>query len=380
MRVRNCVVTPYGRGAGSARVRVFEWLDLLDGEPGSEFVVSNYLARSDARPAQLARRPAAVARAELRLRELAQARPHRLLLHREASPLSRGGLEQRLITRADFAVYDFDDALQCDHGSGGLARRLAPKAAKALTAVRCADRVVAGSPVLAEWASGFHRDVRVIPSCVTPSAYLRKTRYALHDPPRLGWVGSRDNERCLLLIADTLTELHARTGARLTLIGTTRRSLGPIEAFIDRLAWSEAVQRTALADLDIGLMPVPDTPYNRGKCGYKLLQYGAAGLPAVASPIGVNAGILARFGLPGPVGRAEWTDAILGLLDSPAATRARLGAQAYRVTCEEYSHQAWLTRWQSALELDTGRLDTRRLDPGVLDTGPLGKEYGCSTS
>ncbi|MEY9964985.1 glycosyltransferase involved in cell wall biosynthesis [Streptacidiphilus sp. MAP12-16] len=347
--VRNCVVTPYGRGAGSARVRVFEWLDLLD----TEFVVSSYLARSDARPSQLVRRPAAVARAELRLRELANARPQRLLLHREASPLSRGGLERRLITRADFAVYDFDDALQWDYGSGGLARRLAPKAAKALTAVGCADRVVAGCPVLAEWASGFHRDVRVIPSCVTPSAYLRKSQYALHDPPRLGWVGSRDNERCLLLIADALAQVHARTGARLTLIGTTRRSLGPIEDFIDRLAWSESVQRTVLADLDIGVMPVPDTPYSRGKCGYKLLQYGAVGLPAVASPIGVNAEILSRFGMPGPHGPGEWTDAILGLLDSSAATRERHGAQAHQVTCQEYSYQAWLTEWQSALELGT---------------------------
>jgi glycosyltransferase involved in cell wall biosynthesis len=349
-RVGNCAVTPYGRGAGSARVRVFEWLDLVD----SDFVVSSYLARSDARPSQLARRPTAVARAELRLRELAAARPKRLLLHREASPLSRGHLERQLITRSEFAVYDFDDALQWDYGSGGLARRLAPKAAKAVTAVGCADRVIAGSPVLAEWASGLHHDVRVIPSCVDPSAYVCKTGYALHDPPRLGWVGSRDNERCLLLIADALTEVHHRTAARLTLIGTTRRSLGPLEGFIDRLAWSEAVQRTVLADLDIGLMPVSDTPYSRGKCGYKLLQYGASGLPAVASPTGVNKEILARFGLPGPRSRGEWTDAILGLLECPAAERARHGARMRQVTCQEYSYQAWLTQWRAALELGTG--------------------------
>lgn len=126
-RIGNCVITPYGRGAGSARVRVFEWLDLVE----TDFLVSSYLARRDSKPSQLARRPAAVARAELRLREIANARPKRLLLHREASPLS-GGLERRLITRSDFAVYDFDDALQWDYGSGGLARRLAPKAGKAL--------------------------------------------------------------------------------------------------------------------------------------------------------------------------------------------------------------------------------------------------------
>jgi glycosyltransferase involved in cell wall biosynthesis len=346
-RVHNCAVTPYGRGAGSSRVRVFGWLDLLD----TPFVVSDYLARRDARPSQLVRQPAAVARAELRLREMAATRPRRLLLHREASPLSRGGLERRLITRADFAVYDFDDALQWDYGDGGLARRLAPKAGKALAAVACADRVVAGSPVLAEWASDLHDDVQLIPSCVTPAAYLRKTRYTLHDPPRLGWVGSPGNEEYLLLIADALAVVNARTGARLTLLGTTRPSLGPLESLIDRLTWTEAVQQIALADFDIGLMPVPDTAYNRGKCGYKLLQYGAAGLPAVGSPVGVNEEFLTRFGLPGPRDTGEWTDALLDLLSRPADARAQLGARAHEITSREYSYEAWLPRWRAALEL-----------------------------
>lgn len=357
-RLSHCAVTPYGRGAGSARVRVFEWLDRTD----TGFVVSSYLGRRDARPSQLARRPVAVARAELRLRQIAAARPHRLLLHREASPLSRGGLERLLITRSEFAVYDFDDALQWDYGTGGLARRLAPKAAKTLAAVRCADRVVAGCPVLADWASGHHRDVRLIPSCVEPADYVRKTDYELHDPPRLGWLGSAGNESYLLLIADALTEVHKRTGARLTLIGTTHRSLGGIERFIDRFAWSEALQRTALADLDLGLMPLPDTPYSRGKCGYKLLQYGAAALPAVADPIGVNARILDSFGLPGPRDGGEWTEAILGLLGCSAAARARLGDQTHQVTCRQYSYQRWLPQWRSALELGT--------EPAGSVTGP----------
>lgn len=200
---------------------------------------------------------------------------------------------------------------------------------------------------------GHHRDVRVIPSCVEPADYVRKTCYVLHDPPRLGWVGSRDNEAYLLLIADVLSEVHARTGARLTLIGTTDRSLGGLEDFIDRVAWTEALQRTALAELDLGLMPLPDTPYGRGKCGYKLLQYGAVGLPAVADPIGVNEEILAGFGLPGPRNDGEWADAILALLDCSAADRARQGARAHEFTCSRYSYQAWLPQWKAALELGT---------------------------
>ncbi|WRZ94804.1 glycosyltransferase [Streptomyces sp. NBC_01007] len=340
-------VTPYGRGAGSSRVRVFEWLDRI----GTDFAVGSYLSLSNAAPSRLARHPVSLARAELRLGVIARARPTRLLLHREASPLSRGWWERRLLTSAEFGVYDFDDALQWDRGEGGLVRRLAPKAGKVRVAVRHADRVIAGNAVLADWASRHHRDVVVIPSCVALEDYVSKTSYALHDPPRLGWIGSDHNVACLRLIGEALTEVHRRTGARLTLVGTTTPSLGVLESFIDRIAWSPDSQRTALAAMDIGLMPLPATSYSLGKCGYKLLQYAAAGLPAVASPLGVNAGLLSEFGMPAAQTQDDWTTAILGLIGSSAATRERLGAGAREIAGQRYSYDAWLPGWAAALEL-----------------------------
>jgi hypothetical protein len=83
-RPDRCAVTPYGRGAGSSRVRVFEWLDRID----TDFTVSGYLSLTDAAASRLVRHPLALARAELRLGAIARARPRRLLLHREASPLT----------------------------------------------------------------------------------------------------------------------------------------------------------------------------------------------------------------------------------------------------------------------------------------------------
>ncbi|MFJ4200265.1 glycosyltransferase [Streptomyces sviceus] len=340
-------VTPYGRGAGSSRVRVFEWLDRV----GTDFAIGSYLSLPDAAPSRLVRHPVSLARAELGLAAVARARPRRLLLHREASPLSRGWWERRLLASAEFAVYDFDDALQWDRGEGGLVRRLAPKARKAQVAVRQADRVVAGNAVLADWASGHQRDVVVIPSCVALEDYTRKTSYALHDPPRLGWIGSAHNEACLLLIAGALKEVHRRTGARLTLVGTTTACLGELEAFVDRIAWSPDSQRGAPAGMDIGLMPLPTSAYNLGKCGYKLLQYAAAGLPAVASPLGVNAELLSEFGMPAPRTEDEWTGAILGLMEGPTAERERIGRAARETAARRYSYDAWLPAWRAALEL-----------------------------
>jgi glycosyltransferase involved in cell wall biosynthesis len=339
------VATPYGRGAGSSRVRVFEWLERTT----APVVLSSYISHRNASAASLARHPLAVLRAERRLRRMTSPRPQRMLVHREASPFSRGELERRLLSSSEFAVYDFDDALHRDWGDGHPIRRLAPKAPKALVGVRHADRVIAGSPLLAEWASQHNRDVVLIPSCVSPDRYRQKSDYRVSDPPRLGWVGSRDNEAYLQLIGAALLELHRRSGARVTLIGTVRQSLGELEHIIDRVAWSESTQHAQLAAVDVGLMPLPDTPYTQGKCGYKLLQYGAVGLPSVGSPIGVNSDILRRFGMPAAEEHVEWVDAVLDILERTEAERARMGRRALDVTRSEYSYDAWLTRWQQAV-------------------------------
>jgi glycosyltransferase involved in cell wall biosynthesis len=162
--------------------------------------------------------------------------------------------------------------------------------------------------------------------------------------------------------------VHRRTGARLTLIGTTRPTLGVLERIIDRVAWSEAVQRELLAGMDVGIAPVPDEPYTRGKCGYKLLQYGAASTPVVASPIGVNRQILAQFGAPAPADTREWADALVDLLERPASARAELGRRAHEVTQREYSFDAWLATWAKSVGLSEAEGGTRASRVEALPT------------
>jgi glycosyltransferase involved in cell wall biosynthesis len=328
-------------------VRVFEWLDRID-EPR---VVSSYISHRNASPSELALHPLALLAAERRLRGMVSERPERLLLHREASPLSRGDLERRLLSSSEFSVYDFDDALQWDWGAGGRLRRIAPKAPKALIAAQTADRVVAGNPVLAEWAAEHSRDVVVIPSCVAPECYRVKTDYAVADPPRLGWIGLASNEIYFQPVASALREVNRRTGARLTIIGATRRRLGDLEDIVDRVAWSESAQYDLLSELDVGLGPVPDEPYERGKSGYKLVQYGAAATPVIASPVGVNREILSALGMPAPEGPEEWVDALVDLLSRPAEARGAMGRRAREVTERSYSFNAWLPRWRDAMGL-----------------------------
>jgi glycosyltransferase involved in cell wall biosynthesis len=168
------------------------------------------------------------------------------------------------------------------------------------------------------------------------------------DEPRLVWIGSRDNEPHLQLIAPALIELHLRTGARLTLIGTTDSTLGDLEAVIDRVAWSEDVQHDMLADADIGIMPLPDDPYSRGKCAYKLLQYAAAGIPFVGHPVGTSADVLQQFGMPAPQTTADWVDAIEDMLSSTGRLDA-MGFQARDLVERNWSYDSWLATWEGAV-------------------------------
>jgi glycosyltransferase involved in cell wall biosynthesis len=219
--------------------------------------------------------------------------------------------------------------------------------------LRRVDRVVAGNVTLANWAADHHSDVVVIPSCVDPAAYDTKTDYTVRGSPRIGWIGSWSTERDLLAIAPVLRGLHERRGARLVLVGSPTGRLDGLEDMVERIPWSPTAQRTLLAGFDVGVMPLRDSPYARGKCGYKLLQYLAAGVPSVASPVGVNTEILHRAGMPAPVDGDEWTDALTAVLDAPVAQRAALGARGRQAVTDHYSFSAWRDRWRAAVFLDS---------------------------
>lgn len=246
-------------------------------------------------------------------------------------------------------MYDFDDALHDDRRGG--VHRVFGEAAGWSTAVRGADLVVAGNDLLAEAASRLNPNVTVIPSCVDPDDYPVKEDYAVGEVPRLLWLGSPSTEPYLDEVAPALLQVHRATGARLTVISAGSRPLGELEAMTDRVTWDGPRTDRLIAAADCGLMPLPDTAWSRGKCAYKLLQYGAAGLPSVASPVGVNARVLEQLhGLPA-TDTGSWVDAVLALLSEPEAARRARGDAARRAVAEHYSFAAWQDDFLRALHL-----------------------------
>ncbi len=274
------------------------------------------------------------------------------LVLRNAAKLTRGGLEERLLRCAGTGIYEIDDGLPWDDGRlPGLGAwwkvpyrrdRLADRAARA------ADRVIAGNELLAEWAAARCRDVRVIPTCVEPGDYDRKADYEVADPPRLLWIGSAATVFELERIAPALAEVHRRTGAELTIVGAPGAVPVALAPFTRLTPWSIDAQRHAPARADVGLMPLTDALYQRAKCGYKLLQYSAAGLPAVATPIGVN-GVMVRTGLGTPATNlVDWVDAISGLLELGTERRRDLGRIA-REAVAPWTYDACESAWRSAM-------------------------------
>lgn len=339
-------VTAYGRRAGSARVRVFDWLDHLALHATSE----TYLGTASLSPRSLATNLPAVAAAERRLRRLVDdVRDVTVLLSRRASPFGRGAMEARLLGAARHAVYDFDDALMLPptsvHG-----RMLAPHE-QWRRAVEAADTVVAGNDWLAERAAPHASDVRVIPSCVEPSRYVQRAPQPHDGPPRAVWLGSRSTESYLRRIERPLLEAHRRTGVRLTVISAGRASLGPLDTMVDRVPWTLDGFAADVASADFGIMPLDDSDWSRGKCAYKLLQYGASGLPMIADPVGANARVLELSGGLAPDSLDEWTDALIALATMTPAEATAFGRRGLEAITQHYSFEAWQDEWRAATAL-----------------------------
>ncbi len=141
--------------------------------------------------------------------------------------------------------------------------------------------------------------------------------------------------------------MHERTGARLHVISGGGPPDHHIAAFTTTTAWT-AGSVTAIADWDVGIMPLRDGVYERAKCGYKLLQYAASAVPAVASPVGVNATLLDAMDGLAPTTVDEWTDALTAMLAEPAERRAEHAAAAADVAAA-YSYARWEEAWVAAV-------------------------------
>ena len=262
-------------------------------------------------------------------------------LEKEALPWVPALFEHAVMPRNVPIVSDYDDAVfhRYDLHRFAIVRRLLGRKIDRIMAASAL--VMAGNAYLADRAiAAGARRVEIVPTVVDTDRYLVRPPPSTEIAPVIGWIGSPSTWQAYMVpILPMLLDIAERMGARLRVVcAGVPRNLHPL---VDVLPWSEADEVEQIRRMDIGIMPLDDSPWARGKCGYKLIQYMACGVPVVASPVGVNTEIV-EDGVNGFLVKGEraWREALATLLVNPDL-RQRMG-QAGRTRVEvRYSSRIW---------------------------------------
>jgi|KBSMisStaDraftv2_1062788.scaffolds.fasta_scaffold05993_3 glycosyltransferase involved in cell wall biosynthesis len=267
-----------------------------------------------------------------------------VVIEREVFPFFAPLMEKLVLSRHPRVIFSFDDAIYAGHGD------LAPlnhpllyriKYGRGVDyVVRKSSHVIAGNRILADYARRLNPNVSVVPTVVDCARYVAKPQ-TKNPPITIGWVGSRSTAPYLRLIEPALKELaRARSGnVRFRFYGFPeyRPALPDCESLPFRLD-SEIED---LHSLDIGLMPLADTEWCRGKCAFKAIQYMASAVATVASPLGITPDLI-QHNFNGLLATSveEWSECLKVLTDH-ADVRHRITQAARRTIEASYSLQKW---------------------------------------
>jgi len=352
--VRALVLSTLPREGPSARPRLYAYerhLRLAGIEPVFAPLLSSAAARrfydagSTARARRLAR---AAAGAIARLTRLLRAgRFDVVVIHRDLLPRGNAMALAVLQKTGVPIVYDFDDAIYLSPRDfapqNGTSRTLMARGkdpAEIPVLAAAATVVLAGNETLAAWARSYCDDVRVQPTPVDTDVFQPALRPRASDAaPVVGWIGSPTATYCLTALRAALGRIGHRHRYALEVVGAAETiSVPGVPTRHD--AWRLETEADAYRRLDVGLYPLPDNEWTRGKCGYKALVYMASGVVPVVSPVGINSEIV-EHGVRGFHAADDdgWVDAVSRLLDEPEL-RAEMSVRGRAFVEERYSVRA----------------------------------------
>ena len=330
------LLTRYERLGASSRIRFLQFLPALEGE-GFTFDVRPLLDNAYVRalyggpPVGAVSIVRAYAR---RYRSLMRRRRYDVVwLEKEALPWVPTWLEIARLEGVPYVV-DYDDAWFHRYENHWLSPLLGHKIDAVM---RVAHTVVAGNDYLARRArQAGARHVEIVPTAIDLDRYPDLPAVSPSEFVNVGWIGIPLNAHYLTIVEPALRVAAASTPIKLHVVG------GPVPPALSSLAaesfpWTEETEIARISAFDIGIMPLHDTPWERGKCAYKLLQVMAAGKPVIASAVGANVQVV-HHGVNGFLARTteEWTDALRRLATDPDL-RQRMGAEARKTVEDHYS-------------------------------------------
>jgi glycosyltransferase involved in cell wall biosynthesis len=344
--VRIAAFTKYGRLAASTRQRILQyephlekagfqlsWFPLLPDDyvrslsTGETFPKSRILAGYFSRVLQLRRSSADV-----------------LWIHSELLPFFPGSVEKLLIRNGTPIVYDLDDAVFLPNTEEPRAFVMRLLARKLEPMLRSAAACSCGNPNLRDYASQFCRNSIVVPTVVDADVYVPRDGPSEKGPPVIGWIGSPSTWRTVRPILPLLQQFVQGGAARFRAVGAGTEAEADRFPGLELVEWSEATEVTEVQGFDIGIMPLRDVPFDRGKSGFKLIQYMACGVPVIASPVGVNCDIVTEGENGLLAADADQWMTTLNRLVADASLRRKLGVNGRGRAVADYSLQAQAPR------------------------------------
>jgi glycosyltransferase involved in cell wall biosynthesis len=265
-----------------------------------------------------------------------------IFIFRDALMTGSTFFEKRFAKSGAKLIFDFDDAIWLQNVSDANKNlSFLKNADKTGDIIKLSDLIFAGNQYLADYAAQFNQQIVIVPTTIDTSVYLPRNNNAPREQVCIGWSGSFSTIQHFALAIPALKRIKEEFGTRVTfkIIGDKTYYCQELET--QGVAWIAATELEDLSEIDIGIMPLPDDEWAKGKCGLKGLQYMALSIPTLMSPVGVNTDII-QHGVNGyvPATENEWVEILTSLI-TDKEKRVRIGDAGRKTVVDRYSVEAW---------------------------------------
>jgi len=273
-----------------------------------------------------------------------------VFVHRESYPFGPAFLERIVKFLGKKVIFDFDDAIFLPSSSeSNIFMERFNRYGKVPEVIALADHVITGNKYLADFAAKYNENVSVIPTSVDTCRYRPPAENGMKAGIVIGWIGSKTTSKFLLPMKDIFKKLLNKYPQLIIRIVGGEIDFWEDER-IENVNWMLESEIKTLQGFDIGIMPMPDTKWTRGKCAFKAILYISVGIPCVCSPVGMNNELI-MDGKNGFLASSdeEWEEKLSELIES-ANLRKSIGEKARRTVTEKYSVRASFPEFIKVLE------------------------------